>query len=165
MVLDLFSGSGAMGIEALSRGAAWCVFVERSTQVRAHLEKNLAHARLAESCDVLTYDALHCARRLAQMKRQFDIVFVGPPFPLLEDPRQRMELLAELDRLVESGLIRTGGTAVLQHERIHPIPERTARWTMTDRRTYGRNVFTFYDLLGSGKASSAAKPEDLPTEQ
>ena len=142
--LDLFAGAGGMGIEALSRGAAWCVFVERSPATRRVLERNLARTRLAEFCDVLQRDVFRCFESLVKTGRTFDIVFVGPPFALLYSKSRIAALLAFLDRIVEQGLLKTSGEVIIQHEKQIGLPEATSRLARFDRRMYGRNVFTFY---------------------
>lgn len=78
--LDLFAGSGAMGIEALSRGAVEAVFVEKSRPVCAIIEDNLARTHLKEKARLLQSDVLGALRRLEGENRQFDIVFMDPPY-------------------------------------------------------------------------------------
>jgi len=144
-VLDLFAGVGTVGIEALSRGAARCVFVERSPKHGEFLKRNLERTHLADRADVLLRDALRCAEGVAGLGRSFDIVFAGPPFPLLREPSGRAALLALLDELAGSRLLKPGCVVILQHDARDPIPESTARLRGTDRRRYGRNVLTFYE--------------------
>ena len=144
-VLDLFAGVGTVGIEALSRGAARCVFVERSPKHGKFLERNLERARLADRAEVLVRDALRCAEALAGLGLSFDIVFAGPPFPLLREPSGRAAILALLDELPARRLLNPGCAVILQHDARDPIPESTARLRGTDRRRYGRNIFTFYE--------------------
>jgi 16S rRNA (guanine(966)-N(2))-methyltransferase RsmD len=142
--LDLFAGSGAVGIEALSRGAASCVFVERSPRVRQVLERNLAHTRLAPRAHVLQCDAFRCAAALARLDRVFDFVFLGPPFPLWDDVRRKAALLTLMDRLATERLLAAGGVLVAQHDGRIPLPETTKRLTRRQVRAYGRNRLTFY---------------------
>jgi 16S rRNA (guanine(966)-N(2))-methyltransferase RsmD len=143
-VLDLFAGSGAMGIEALSRGAGWCVFVERSARVRRVLESNLAHTRLAELSDVLQRDALKCTAPLQRLGRTFDLVFVGPPFALMRETRGRRALRSLLGALASAGLLNPGARLILQHERQSHMHETPGGLTLEARRAYGRNLFNFY---------------------
>ena len=78
--LDLFAGSGAMGIEALSRGAAEAVFVEKSRPVCAVIEENLTRTHLREKARLLQSDVLGALRRLEGERRSFDIIFMDPPY-------------------------------------------------------------------------------------
>ncbi len=144
-VLDLFAGAGTVGIEALSRGAAWCVFVEKSPVARQTLERNLAHTGLAEFCDVLQRDAFDCIEALKGLGKVFDFVYLGPPFPMWHNAREYDALIDLLDRVAEAGLLKPNGAVVAQHEPATPLPERTRRLVQFDRRTYGRNVFTMYE--------------------
>ncbi len=77
--LDLFAGSGAIGIEALSRGAAQAVFVEQSDKALACVRENLKAARLEERAVVMHCDALSALRRL-EGKYRFDYIFMDPPY-------------------------------------------------------------------------------------
>lgn len=76
-VLDLFAGTGALGIEALSRGAAMAVFVERDTTARRSLEANLAATDLRDAARVVSGDALAFLRRTPE---RFDLVLLDPPY-------------------------------------------------------------------------------------
>lgn len=75
-VLDLFAGTGAMGIEALSRGAAHCVFVERDRDALAVLKKNIAALGLSDRTTVLAMDALTAASR----QPDIDLIIADPPY-------------------------------------------------------------------------------------
>ncbi len=147
-VLDLFAGTGTVGIEALSRGAQSCVFVERSPGVRRFLEGNLARARVAEFSDVVPGDVLGSLHALNGFGRSFGIVFLGPPFGLWRDAKRSEALLDFLDRLVQNGLLDENCVVIAQHEVGVDLPELTARVRQFDRRKYGRNVFSFYRLRG-----------------
>ena len=150
-VLDLFAGAGTMGIEALSRGAAWCVFVERSPRVRNVLEKNLAHTRLAEFCDVLQRNALTCLPALSRLDRVFDLVFVAPPFPMFLDPVQKQGILALTGELERTGLLRPRARIILQHEKRSGVNDIPPGLALEQQRVYGRNLFNFYVRAGEAE--------------
>lgn len=76
--LDLFAGSGGIGIEALSRGSAYCTFVEFSPRAVNCIRENLSHTRLAERAQVIKGDAVSFAAGLKQM--DYDVVFMDPPY-------------------------------------------------------------------------------------
>ena len=78
--LDLFAGSGGVGIEALSRGADHAVFVDSDSQAIRCIKANLAHTHLDRNADVLAMDAGRALNRLAASKEGFDIIFVDPPY-------------------------------------------------------------------------------------
>ena len=151
-VLDLFAGVGTVGIEALSRGAAWCVFVERANAHKLYLERNLEHCHVADRADVLLRDVFRCAEVLAKLDRPADIAFVGPPFPLLQDPAGRASLIRLLDEFAQRRLLKPGCTVILQHDQRDPFPEATPHLRAAGRRSYGRNVFTLYEAAGNPPA-------------
>ena len=102
--LDLFAGSGAIGIEALSRGARSAVFVENNRRAVECIKKNLSHTHLEEGAVVMPYDVLASIGRLEREKREFDVIFLDPPYRNgLE--RQVLERLAGSPILREDGLI------------------------------------------------------------
>lgn len=78
--LDLFSGSGAIGIEALSRGARKAVFVEKSKDALECIEYNIERTGLGENAEILPMDALSAVRNLMRRKQYFDLVFMDPPY-------------------------------------------------------------------------------------
>ena len=96
--LDLFSGSGGIGIEALSRGADEAVFVEKSKEALRCIEYNIEHTRLGDNAEVLPMDVLSGIRNLSRRGKYFDIVFMDPPY------EQDMELPV-LEALDNSGII------------------------------------------------------------
>lgn len=101
--LDLFAGSGAIGIEALSRGAAHCVFVDSSRKACACIEDNLRFTRLWEQGEVLREDA-SCALKKRSGGEQFDLVFFDAPYGRQLE-REPLSLLLSERLLAEHGLI------------------------------------------------------------
>ncbi len=77
--LDLFAGSGGIGIEALSRGAAFCVFVEQDRKAAACIRENLTHTHLEQQASLLVMDALAAIRKL-DGEAPFDCIFMDPPY-------------------------------------------------------------------------------------
>ena len=115
-VLDLFAGTGALGIEALSRGAAEAVFVERDPAVADVLRSNLEATRLAGAATVMVLDAEAALAELAP--RRFDVALVDPPYAFDDWPRLLARVpaglvVAESDRRVDVG----PGYAIHHHRR------------------------------------------------
>jgi 16S rRNA (guanine(966)-N(2))-methyltransferase RsmD len=102
-VLDLFAGSGAMGLEALSRGASRCVFVEREQEACRVIEGNLEKLRLTGAI-VLRQDVLRAVREERARRHRFDLVLVDAPY---DDWQRYEEPLGELlgDVLADDGLV------------------------------------------------------------
>lgn len=78
--LDLFSGSGGIGIEALSRGAAECVFVERDKEALRCIRTNLENTGFTEHAKVMPMDVMQALKRLENEREPFDIIFLDPPY-------------------------------------------------------------------------------------
>ena len=104
--LDIFSGSGAIGIEALSRGAAEAVFVEKSKRACTCIRQNLSFTKLADNGKILCMDALQ-ALRVLEGEPAFDLIFMDPPYGKgLEYPL--------LEYLAESKLVRADTLIVIE---------------------------------------------------
>jgi 16S rRNA (guanine966-N2)-methyltransferase len=140
-VLDLYAGSGSLGLEALSRGAAGCVFVDRDRGSARALEINLASTRL-EGGEVLSLPVGLALKTLAGRGRRFGIVFFDPPFREEREAASRNGVLAELAAL--AGLLEPGGCVVWRLERRNFHPEEVpASLQVADRREYGRSLLVF----------------------
>jgi 16S rRNA (guanine966-N2)-methyltransferase len=101
--LDLFSGSGAIGIEALSRGAASVVFVEQSKKAMECIKDNLRYTKLADKAEVYETDVLNALKRL-EGKKTFDYIFMDPPYNQLHEKRV-LEYLSNSTLLSDDGII------------------------------------------------------------
>ena len=103
--LDLFSGSGAIAIEALSRGASEAVLVETNKKAVAIIEDNLAHTKLADHSRVMNMDACSAIRMLEGKKETFDIIHMDPPY--------RKEMEAQVLRTLASSSIVAEDTIIV----------------------------------------------------
>lgn len=102
--LDLFAGSGAIGIEALSRGAREAVFVERDRKAAACIRENLTFTRLAPEARLLEMDVRAALSKLAGEGKRFDWIFLDPPYEKLWEKRV-LETLSEQNILAEGGRV------------------------------------------------------------
>lgn len=84
--LDLFAGSGAIGLEALSRGASFVVFNDSNPKACAMIEKNIEALKEQSSCIVMNLDALACIQQLNNQSYLFDVIYIDPPYKQLLDP-------------------------------------------------------------------------------
>jgi 16S rRNA (guanine966-N2)-methyltransferase len=126
-VLDLFAGSGALGLEALSRGARYCLFIEDDAGARAAIRRNVEALGLTGITKIWRRDATRLGP--AGTVSPFDLVFCDPPYG---------KGLGEqaLAAAVEGGWIKAGAVAVLE-ERAGIAPAWTAPFSEIDRRRYG----------------------------
>jgi 16S rRNA (guanine966-N2)-methyltransferase len=135
-VLDLYAGTGALGIEALSRGAAGAVFVERARPAAAALEANLAELGLEALARVLRCDARAAIARLEREGGRFDLVLADPPYGASEVA----EMLAGV---AAASLLAPEGTLVLETSWRHP-PEDPRGLVRVDERRYGETLVVWY---------------------
>ncbi|MBN8644617.1 MAG: 16S rRNA (guanine(966)-N(2))-methyltransferase RsmD [Planctomycetes bacterium] len=108
---DVFAGTGAFGLEALSRGAKEVVFVEKDRAVTRLIERNIETLGVADRCEVFQGDALG-AGALSRCPRPVHVVFFDPPYPLVEDPASRERVFEQFARCVQ--LLDDEGFAILR---------------------------------------------------
>ena len=132
--LDLFAGCGAVGIEALSRGARSCTLVDVSPQCVRAIRENLSRARLAERAEVRRADAHRLLRRFGGCVT-YDIVFADPPYGY-----ERLDDIVRALAGERQGLA-DGAVVVVQHERAASLPEELAP---SRTRRFGSTAMSLY---------------------
>lgn len=136
-VLDLFAGSGAMGIEALSRGAAYAVFVDKSEAAIQTVRANVQKTKYAEKCAIYKNNYEN-ALKMFHFGSKFDIVLIDPPYA----GGLYQKALAALD---ENGLLAPG--AVLALESGEPLDEFPERFACTQTKKYGKTFVTYLEYI------------------
>ena len=131
-VLDLFAGSGQLGIEALSRGASGCVFVDKNTEAVKIIRRNLQKTGLSSAAQVLGTDALSYLTRPGD---RFDLVFLDPPYAA-------ELLLPALNKVAP--LVNDGGIIVCETEDGVELPQRVDRFSVARTYKYGRICLWLY---------------------
>ena len=134
-VLDLFAGAGTLGIEALSRGAAWATFVERDRSCANIVAENLAATGFAQQGDVVSADAIEWLRTPTGDLTSYNLLLVDPPY------REGATLTAALLALDHTSL-RDQALVVVEHHRTQPIPQ-LERLAYVRERDYGTTRLTF----------------------
>lgn len=139
-VLDLFAGSGSIGIEALSRGAREAVFVEAWERAATSIRKNLDHCNLGHRARIITSDVRTAIAHLSKGANPFDLIFVDPPY---------LEGLVNptLARLAASPLVAETTLLIVEHHPKEPIDD-IAGLTLTDERKYGQTRVSFLRRSG-----------------
>lgn len=130
-VLDLFAGSGQLGIEALSRGASHCTFVENNKQALRIVEGNLSHCKLETKAKTVLSDAASFLSR----KECFDIAFLDPPY--------KQGIIEKCLPLVLESM-NDDGIVVCESSRDEALPEAISGWYADRVRTYGKTKLTLY---------------------
>lgn len=136
-VLDLFAGTGALGIEALSRGAIHAWFVDRSPQACRMVRENLQRCQLLERATLIESDVWKSMPRLSSAG-PFDLIFADPPYGQDIGPK----LLSAID---SCGLLAKRGLLCLETSRSDTLPEETGTLRRVDERRYGITVFHLYE--------------------
>ncbi|MBI4212104.1 MAG: 16S rRNA (guanine(966)-N(2))-methyltransferase RsmD [Deltaproteobacteria bacterium] len=134
-VLDLFAGTGSMGIEALSRGAKRCTFVEKSKVPVEYIYRNVKHCHLDDRAQIMMLPVDAAIRKMAKMNQKFDLIFVDPPY-------LKRLVNATLFQLEKAELLADDGLIVVEHHPKEPIDEIPG-FTLTDQRAYGQTLISF----------------------
>ncbi|MBQ3379454.1 MAG: 16S rRNA (guanine(966)-N(2))-methyltransferase RsmD [Clostridia bacterium] len=133
-VLDAFAGSGALGIEALSRGASWAVFIEKNRAAAGMIKKNLIAAKLEKNAQIVTGD---CYKYIKTYKGEpFDIVFLDPPYDR-EEVKNVFNELCTCNMLSDTAII-------LCETRREALPDRVGMFSRLKKYVYGNINVTVY---------------------
>ncbi|HEX9473467.1 MAG TPA: 16S rRNA (guanine(966)-N(2))-methyltransferase RsmD [Steroidobacteraceae bacterium] len=134
--LDLYAGSGALGLEALSRGAGHCVFVDRDVQALAALGALLRDWGAASGEAQL--EQSEAQQYLARAAQPFDLVFLDPPFA-------GEELARSMERLEAQGWLASAGLVYIEHPRAVPVPPPPAAWQALRHGSAGAVGYDLYE--------------------
>jgi 16S rRNA (guanine966-N2)-methyltransferase len=136
-VLDLFAGSGALGIEALSRGAAHATFVDAGKPALAAVRHNLRELGLEPQAEVISGDAVATVRRLVPAT-PWRLVFIDPPY--------RSDLATRSVQALPMANLAPGGVIVIEHDKHNAPPEVVGSLLRTDQRRYGDTMVSFFEV-------------------
>lgn len=147
---DCFAGSGAVGLEALSRGAAHVVFVESDRAAARVLEQNVAALHVEKRSTVIEQPVVAA---LARARRSADFVFLDPPYDAALEYRRVLTFLGE------ASLLRSGGIAVAEHARRAPLEERYAGLARFRVLEQGDNALSFYRFAEKTEEKEATEAQ------
>ena len=133
-VLDLYAGTGALGIEALSRGGGWCDFVEKGRRSGELIRENLALTGLADKAGVHTLSVRQVPERL---QGPYTLVLADPPY---DDERA----LEDLERVASSSLVAPGAVLAFEHSRRSEAPPALGGRPLLQTRRHGDTCVSFY---------------------
>ena len=140
-VLDLFAGSGALALEALSRGAESAVLVDHAAEAIACINRNVATVQAQDQVTVLKCEWADALRRLAAQQHTFTLVFIDPPYRMADTG-------AQCAAMADMGLLAPGALVAVEHSR-DTTPAPDARFTLRSQRQYGDTAIHFY-VYGGG---------------
>lgn len=133
--LDLFAGSGAVGIEALSRGAAFAMFIDNNPQCTQMIRENIAKARMTECAEVYHTDYQKALNKIKE--HSFDIIFIDPPY------HHEMGIDA-IQRISNQNLLKEDGIIVWETDTDEVVPDEIGKFTKFNYKRYGRNRLSFF---------------------
>jgi 16S rRNA (guanine966-N2)-methyltransferase len=136
-VLDLFAGTGGLGIEALSRGAAHAVFIDSSSQSIDIVRKNLETTRLGDRAEIYRNDARRVLKLLQRIREPFDLIFLDPPYVMKDCDSLLIELAAH-------GLVGENAYSVIEHHPDVVYPEAFEGFQRTRYAVYGEIAISIY---------------------
>ncbi len=139
-VLDLFAGTGALGLEALSRGAARAVFVDQGAEAVRIIRTNAQRLGVSDQVEVYQGGVTRIVRRLAERKVCFDLLFMDPPYG-----KGHVEITLPL----LNNLARPHALLIAEHPVREPPPQSCVEWHHIETRTYGDTAISFYSKVTS----------------
>ena len=150
VILDLFAGTGNLGIEALSRGAKRAIFVEKETRAIRLIEKNLSHLGMGARCEILPQDAIRAIGILKQRGESFDLILMDPPY-------EKGLIQKTLAKLNPQSIYHKDSILIIEHNRREPLPHTMEAWNLVRQRRIGDTLLSF---LTPQTGSPAAQAED-----
>jgi 16S rRNA (guanine966-N2)-methyltransferase len=138
--VDLYAGTGAVGIEALSRGARLAIFVEQHAPATVLIRRNLESLGIGGAAEILAVDVLGALKRLEARHVHAQFVFLDPPYAAAEEYESALEFLGE------SPLLAPGGRVIAEHLRKLALPERIGELELARVVEQGDAALSFYRL-------------------
>lgn len=135
--LDLFAGSGGVGIEAYSRGAAEVVFIDSNPDSIKILKKNLAKIGLMEDIEVYNTDYKIAISKLGSRAKKFDIIFIDPPY-------NKSIPVEAINKIYEKNILSRNGIIIIEHDIKELMPEKVNIYELHKRKKYGNTQLSFY---------------------
>ncbi|WLR52225.1 16S rRNA (guanine(966)-N(2))-methyltransferase RsmD [Bacillus tianshenii] len=131
--LDLFAGSGSLGIEALSRGMDDVIFVDRHPKAIETIRENVNACGLEEQVEVYRNDAMRALKAVIKRELTFSVIFLDPPY-------QKVKLKPFIDQIVEANLVEVGGYLVTEHAAEKELVEQIANFERIKHEDYNKTT-------------------------
>ena len=139
-VLDLFAGTGALGIEALSRGAVFAYFIDNHADAISTIRKNLQACRLVQRSQVIQWNIQADLKCLQRVDPRPTLVVMDPPY-------NRGFVKPTLESLHRSKVLTQDATIVAEHAKEEPMPENMPMFQVVDQRAYGKTLVSFLTYM------------------
>lgn len=136
-VLDLYAGTGGLGIEAVSRGMDHAVLVDRQRAAIEVIEKNIDKTHAGEAFTVLKVPATAALSRLAGQGRSFDLILLDPPYA-------QEKLKADLTAMEDGGLLATGAIIMIESDQVADLPKTGPNLNLLKQKDYGITRVSLY---------------------
>lgn len=138
--VDLYAGTGAVGIEALSRGVRYAIFVEQHAPAVALIRRNLESLGIGAEAEILSFDAARAIEKLEARRLHAQMIFLDPPYAADKEYEDTLELLGE------SAIVAPGARVVVEHLRKRELPERMGDLELVRVVEQGDAALSFYRL-------------------
>lgn len=139
--LDLFAGSGGLGIEALSRGVDQVIFIDRDAKAIQTIYENIKSCRLEDRTEVYRNDADRALKAVMKREKVFDYIFLDPPY-------KKQQLISIMNKIEEYSLLNKGGIIVCEHSHDVELPETISRFKQVKHEIYGIIAVSIYKNSG-----------------
>jgi 16S rRNA (guanine966-N2)-methyltransferase len=152
--LDLFAGTGGLGIEAISRGLERVVFIDLEQTSIQVIQDNLKSIGFTDQSEVYRNEAMRALKVLAKRGLKFDLIFLDPPYKM----KQADKILLQMQQME---MIQEHATVVVEHEAAHTYDDTIGRFHQRKRTSYGETAITIYDYsdhLFTGGGLDATEP-------
>ena len=140
-VLDLFSGTGALGLEALSQGASHVTFVEKDRAQSREISENLEHLRLSGQATVVCSDVAEALRRAGGDRERYDFIFLDPPY-------DEGVASSAVEAIAAMGLVVKGGFVLVECRKKQDLPEAFGKLKLVRDKRYGQTKILIYRSWG-----------------
>ena len=136
VILDLFAGTGNLGIEALSRGAQRVTFVEKDQEAFKLIQRNLLACQMGDRSEILPREVDRALKVLRGKGERFDLIFMDPPY-------EKGLIQKTIERLCTERIYHDDSILVIEHNRREPLFDISDFWTLTRQRKIGETLISF----------------------
>jgi len=135
--LDLFSGSGSIGLEALSRGAKKCVMIEKDNEALKYIIENINNLDFADKCRAYKNESIRAIEILGKKREKFDIIFMDPPY-------KDEVCTSVMNAIIKADILEKNGLVICEHHIAENLPMELEGLKKVDERNYRKKIITFY---------------------